>query len=73
MAISMNTLHGGYRHAILWQSNPEDGVAEAAIEIRTYANYVISLRSGDAEIIINRGSVKELIKVLKAFADEPYE
>jgi hypothetical protein len=69
----MNTLCGGYRHAILWQSNPEDWAAEAAIEIRTYANDVISLRSGDAVIIINRGSVKELIKMLKAFADEPYE
>ena len=73
MAISMNTLYGGYRHAIIWQSNPGDGIAEAAIEMRTYADDVISLRSGDAEIIINRGSVKEFIKTLKAFADEPHE
>ena len=72
MAISMNTLHGGYRHAILWQSNPGDGIAEAAIEIRTYADDVISLRSVDAEIIINRENVDEVIKVLKAFADSPY-
>lgn len=71
--ISMNTLCGGYRHAIIWQSNPGDVVAEAAIEIRTYADDVISLRSGDAEIIINRGSVKEFIKTLKSFADAPHK
>ncbi len=73
MAISMNTLCGGYRHAVLWQSNPVDGVAEAAIELRTYADDVISLRSGDAEILINRGSVKEFIKTLKSFADAPHK
>lgn len=72
MAISMNILRGGYKQAILWQSKPKESEAEAAIEIRTYADDVISLRSVDAEIIINRENVDEVIKVLKAFADSPY-
>lgn len=54
-----------YKNAIiLWQEDPEDGVAEKPILIEYY-NDVISLTQEDNRISLNYESVKELISCLK--------
>ena len=49
---------------ILWQEDPEDGVAEKPILVEPYSD-VISLTQGDNSISLNFHHVNELIKVLK--------
>ena len=73
MTTDENVLNSGFRQSVLWQTGgvEDSRVAEPAINIRTYFGGIISLRQGNAEILLNTGSVKELTKILKSFSDTP--
>jgi hypothetical protein len=49
---------------IIWQPDPEDGVAEKAILVESYSD-VITLQQNDQSININYESIDELCKLLK--------
>lgn len=53
---------------VMWQPDPEEGVAEKALLIETYID-IFTIRQGDDCISINYESIPELIKALKIVKD----
>jgi hypothetical protein len=54
---------------IIWQEDPNDGVAESAILVEAYSD-IISFQQNDSSININYESVDEICKLLKKLKTE---
>ena len=54
--------------AIIWQADPEDSIAEAAILVQGYSD-VIELTQNEDTIRLNYETLNEFIKTLKTIKD----
>lgn len=68
--IQKEILKNDYELHTIWQNHPKDGVAEPAINLRDYSDGLVEIKQDKNEILVNKESLGELIKVLRHYQNK---
>lgn len=67
--LKIDLLNGQHLY-IIWQKIGEEGIAEPALSIRNYPGGIIEIQQDKQEIVLNKETLPELIKILKLYQKE---